>query len=127
MFKTMTGVLKNTPFPPKENIEKISSFIMIRWLSGNQNTVIPANIINVNYNLPIYNQYRFLDDYFKLTGLKNKKLFIKYNKKQEKISETQKNIQRYYNINQETAKQYYNLMSKEEHKRFNNMYKEGKI
>ncbi len=126
MFKTMSAILSHKT-PSKEEIQKISSFIMIRWLSGNVNTVIPANIINCNYNLPVYNQFRFLDDYCNLTGIKNKKLFIKYNKSQEKVTKTQENIARYYNINLNTAKQYFNLMSEEEQESFKNLYKEGKI
>ena len=125
MFKTMGTVFKNQ-YPQKEDIKKISSFVFIRWLSNNKLTVIPANIINYNYNIPIENQYKFLKDYYKLTGINKKVSFIKYNKN-EKENEIIQNIAKFYSVNYYTAKSYYNLMDKKEHKRFKDMYKEGRI
>jgi len=125
MFKTMQTLLSNKN-PSKEEIEKISPFILLRWLSNNPLTVIPANYININYHLPMYNQYRFLDDYFTLTGVKSKVRFIKYNKP-NKDERSVENIEKYYNINHETALKYYDLMSDEERQRFKDLYKEGKV
>ena len=122
----MTTVLTNQT-PSKEEIEKISSWVMIRWLSNNQKTCIPANIINLNDKIPIWNQYKFLDDYFKLIGLQNKRLFIKYPKNEEKKNLITENIQKYYQVNQTTAEQYYRLMDKKERERFRDLYKEGKV
>jgi ABC-type dipeptide/oligopeptide/nickel transport system ATPase component len=123
----MYSVIKNVKLS-KEEIEKIPSYLMIRWLSGNGKTTIPANFININYNIPIYNQYIFLDDYFKLTNLKN--TYIQYYK-DTKFQITKQNtidsIAKYYNVNYTIAENYYNLMDKKEHKKFENMYKEGKI
>jgi hypothetical protein len=126
MFDTLKTLLNNRT-PSEEEINKINSFVMIKWLSGNRSTVIPANFININYNIPLYNQYKFLDDYFILTGVKKKINFIKFPKNISKESEIIENIQRYYNVNPETAKKYYELMSKEDKKRFNDIYTEGKI
>ena len=128
MFKTMTTLL-NKKTPEKSDIEKISSFVMVKWLSNNKTTVIPANIINLNYQLPIYNQYRFLDDYFELTGIKQKISSIRYNKEKKEILEETVlgNIKKYYQVNQQIAKKYYQLMDDTEKKKFSEMYKEGKI
>jgi hypothetical protein len=125
MFNTLKTLLNNQQ-PQEEKINKINSFVMIKWLSGNRSTVIPANFININYNIPIYNQYKFLDDYFILTNIKNKINFIKYNKEDQKINEIIENIQRYYNVNLSIAKKYYELMSKEEKAKFKDIYTEGK-
>ena len=133
MFKTMTALLQNK-YPSQEKIKKIPSFIMLRWLSNNPYTVIPANMMNINYNIPIENQFRFLDDYFTLTKIKQKVRFIKYNKKEDKQLEIIENIKKYYNVNNETATNYYSILTKsktpeslKEIQRFQDMYKEGKV
>ncbi len=125
MWNTLYKLFNNKT-ATKEEIEKIPSYIMIRWLSGNKLTVIPANIINLNYNIPIYNQYKFLDDYYTLTGINKKISKIKYNKD---IKETEiiENIAKYYKVNLWTAKKYYNLMPEDERKSFKDLYKEGKV
>lgn len=125
MFKTL-GTLLNRKTPTEEEISKISSYVMINWLSNNKDTVIPANYININYNIPITNQYKFLDDYFELTGIKNKISYIKYNKTNKlQNEEIINNIERYYNVNKSDAIKYYNLMDKKERVAMKNMYKEG--
>jgi len=120
--------------PTKEEIQKINSYTMVRWLSGNKYTVIPANLININYNIPIENQYQFFDDVFDLMKIKKNIKFIKYNSdsnsnasKETKKSKIIQNISMYYKINLKEAEKYYSLMSSKEHKRFKDMYKEGKI
>ncbi len=125
MFKTL-GTLLNRKTSTEEEISKISSYVMINWLSNNKDTVIPANYININYNIPITNQYKFLDDYFELTGIKNKISYIKYNKTNKlQNEEIINNIERYYNVNKSDAIKYYNLMDKKERVAMKNMYKEG--
>jgi hypothetical protein len=120
VFKTLNSLLTYKT-PSKEEIEKINSFVMIRWLSNNQLTVVPSNF--VNFDIPVYNQYLFLDTYFKLSGIKNKVKFIPYNKsKKEEIVE---NIARWYNVNYNTAQQYYDLMDTNQRKKFKNIFKEG--
>jgi hypothetical protein len=126
MFKTMTTLL-NTQKPSKEEIEKIPSYIMLRWLSNNQHTVIPANMMNINHHLPIYNQYIFLDDYFNLSKIKNKIKYIKYNKTQENENKIVNNIMNYYNINQQLAEKYFKMLPEKERKHFEEMYNEGRV
>ena len=125
----MSTLLTNSN-PTKSQIEKISPFIMYEWLSNNQTTVIPGNMMNINYKMPIYNQYRFLDDYFTLTGIKRKIKYIPFVKKQKQDPDYIKNIeglQKYYNINYQDAQKYYELLSKDEIKRINEIYNEGQI
>ena len=124
MFKTMGKLLQNA-YPEKEDINKIQSFVLVKWLSNNRYTVIPANQININYDMPIQNQYRFLDDYFKLTGIKNKIRFIRYNKNTSTENKIINNISLYYNINKSSAEKYYSLMDDAQKKRFKNLYSEG--
>ena len=126
----MYNLLKPVKSPSEEEISKIPSYLMIKWLSNNPITVIPANLININYNIPIFNQYQFLDDYFTLTKIKNKRLFIRSSKQTQATQATQaiiENIKTYYNVNDEIAREYYTLMSKEKIKEFKNMYTEGKV
>jgi hypothetical protein len=128
MFKTLKTLLSNpNDIPEDDEINKISSYVMLHWLEGNQFTVIPANIINLNYNIPVKNQYRFLKDYFILTGINKKVRYIKYNKQTKDDSELLDNICRYYNINTYNAKKYLQLMTKEDKKKFKDLYKEGKV
>jgi intein-encoded DNA endonuclease-like protein len=128
MWNTMKTLLNNKQ-PKEDEINEINSYVLIRWLSGNKNTVLPANIINLNPP-PIQNQYRFLDDYFQLAKIKNNVKYIHYIK-DDKLSKTfldgVENVQKFYNVNFETAKEYWALMDKKEQKRFKEMYKEGKI
>lgn len=57
MFNTMFSALDKNKTPTNEEIEKISSFIFCKWLSGSPSTIFKANDINLYYDIPIINQY----------------------------------------------------------------------
>jgi len=108
----------------EEESKELNSFLMLRYFSGNINTSIPANLMNM-YQVPVVNQYKFLNSYFNLAKIKPK--FIKFYKINEPTEEVIENIARYYKINKEIAKEYYQLMPEPDRNRFINLYKEGKV
>jgi hypothetical protein len=126
-YQTQASILK--PFmPKKEEIEKINTFFFCRWLSNNRFTVPIAGILNKYYNIPIYVQYIFANDYVELVQMRNKVKFIGIQKEYRSVNEDiLKNIKRYYKINDEEAQEYCKLMNEKEKNRFLNMYNEGMI
>jgi hypothetical protein len=127
MFNTLKTLFINKT-PSEQDIQKINSFVMLRWLSNDKQTSYPANILNIYSDIPIDIQYKFLKKYFKITGVKNK--FIKYPKDEKLPEELEKlylNIQKYYNVNRDIAKKYFELMDDEQRDRLYNMYNEGLV
>ena len=125
MFKTLNSLTKPSKFPNEDKIQKINSFVMVKWLSNNPKTVIAANAINLNDKIPIQNQFRFLDDYFTLNGTKKQKPYVPWTKKQNVPDVLQKlldNIQRFYKVNPDTAREYFELMDNDQRDRLYNMY-----
>jgi len=112
-WQTMTSLLNNKE-PTKEEKEKINSFLLLRWLSNDPNTVQMANYVNRFYNMPPLMQYQFCDDYLELSGIKNRVKFIYYQK--EKIDKDYQtyidSIQKKYNLNTQQAENYYKILPK---------------
>jgi hypothetical protein len=124
LFSTL-GTLFNNQEPTEEEISKIPSFIMVKWLSGNKNTVLEANTININYNIPIGLQYRYLKSKYP-----KRRTYIPYPKKQKLPPEYSKllsNIQKYYEVNESTAEEYFQLMDNEQKDYLFSIYDEGKV
>jgi hypothetical protein len=130
IFQEFKKLLKDD-YPSEEIIEKLPMFVMLRWLSNHPSTVVPANITNVMYQGMGKDvnklTYRFLDDYFKLTGIKSRLRSIDYNKSEFKENDVIKNISKYYKVNYQTAEGYYKLMPEQEKEKFKNIYKEGRV
>ena len=125
MFKTLKTLTSNSHNPKKEDIEKINSFVMVKWLSNNPNTVMAANAINLNDKIPIQNQFRFLDDFYTLNGVKNRRLYIPWGKKENIPKQLEKlidNIQTFYKVNRDTAFEYFKLMDNTQKDRLYEMY-----
>ena len=126
-YQAMTSILKPNVNPSKEDIKRINSYFFCTWLSNNKFTLKIAEVLNLYYKIPVYAQFRFADDYAKLTGMANRIKFIGFNKKQSipEIEKTLDNIQRYYKVNRSVAEEYFNLMPDEEKTKFYKMYNEG--
>lgn len=120
MFKTMTGCLDPKKSPSNEELEKISSFVFCRWLSGNIYTILAANQINCYYDIPIENQYNIIKSVFA-----GKIKYIQYPKniKDEENKKTLEYLCDYFKINNYEALEYLDLISKEELNQIIEMYK----
>ncbi len=125
-FKTMTALLNNQT-PTTEDKKSVNSFFLCRWLSNDVNTLQMANIININYNIPVLNQYKFCEDWIDLVQLKKLVKFIKFSKDKpnKEFQNLLGNIQRKYNINEQTALSYYDMMNNDQRNIIKNMYNEG--
>lgn len=110
MFKTITSSLDLKKNPTLEEIQKISSFVFCRWLSGSPHTISAANAINVYTDIPIENQYKMIKSAFA-----GKIKYIPYPKNiSEETIKKIKYISEYFNINEDKAKEYLELMSPDE-------------
>lgn len=111
MFNTMKKVLNkpNHKLPAKEEIDKISSYIFCRWLSGSPYVVQAANVIN-QYDIPMENQFLMINSAF---GGKIKYIPYPKNSKKED-SKIQEIIAKHFKINLDLANEYIELMDKEE-------------
>lgn len=110
MFKTMVGVVNPKYKPKKEDILKIPSFVFCRWLSGNRATIATANEININYNIPIENQYYMVRHLFM-----GKVGFIPYPKQvQNEDTEVIEHLVDYFKISHEKAREYVKIIDKNE-------------
>ena len=120
MFKILTGVLDVRTNPSDEDIEKITSFIFCRWLSGNASTVLAGNQINYYNKIPMVNQYRMIKTVFA-----GKIKYIPYpkNLKPEGIKQLYC-LAEYFKINIDKAEEYTNIISKSELKMIDELYKD---
>lgn len=101
MFKIMTGVLKGYN-PSESELKEISPFIWSKWLSGNPNTIMAANLFNRYKDIPMNAQYEFVQRTYS-----GKVKYISYpkNKTDEKSVEIE-SLMKYYNIRREVALEY---------------------
>lgn len=123
MFKTLTGVLDPKKNPTAEEIQKIPSYIFCRWLSGNPNTILAANQINIFSDIPIENQYQMIKNVFA-----GKIKFIPYpkNTSEDKMKKVEF-IADHFKISEEKAHEYLDLIDPGELNSIVNMYTEYEL
>lgn len=106
MFKVFNKIIKEKTPLTEEEYQKISPFILNRYLSGNRIGLVLADIFNTYPNIPMKNRVDLIREVVKNEKIK----YIKYpkiNKEKDKYIE---NISLYYNVNYELAKEYYEVM-----------------
>lgn len=110
-FKVITSCLNKKTQIPEEEIEKIPSYIFLRWLSGSPYTILAANSINMYNKIPMLNQFYMIRNAF---GDKIK--FIKYPKTSNEKGDSYELecLMKYFNISLEKAKEYYELIDEKE-------------
>ena len=119
----MTGVLDKKKNPTSEEIQKIPSYIFLKWLAGSPLTILAGNQINFYDKIPIENQYRMIKNVFA-----GKIKYIPYPKKAQ--LNTQKKIGylcEHFKISTEKAQEYLEFISKEELKEIVDMYSEAEM
>lgn len=120
MFKTLTGAIDPKKKPTDDEIEKIPSYIFCKWLSGNPNSIMAANAINMYDAIPIQNQYWMVKNAFA-----GKIKFIPYpkNVSQDQLKKVEF-IAKHFKISEEKAAEYIDLMDINELNDIINMYTE---
>lgn len=110
-FKVMTSCLNKKIKISEEEIEKIPSYVFLRWLSGSPYTVLAANFINMYNKIPVTNQFYMIRHAF---GDKIK--FIKYPKGSNEKGDSYELecLMKYFNISLEKAKEYRELIDEKE-------------
>lgn len=123
MFKTITSSLDLKKNPTLEEIQKISSFVFCRWLSGSPHTISAANAINVYTDIPIENQYKMIKSAFA-----GKIKYIPYPKSitEDKLKKI-KYIAEHFNINEDKANEYLEYMSVDEINKIITMYSDYEL
>jgi len=115
IFKTVL----NGPEPDKAHIDKMSSYLFLRWLSGNQNVIHAANLLNRYYNVPEYLQYKMFRN-----NLHKKLKFIPYPKGNDKRTfKSIEVIQKHYKVNKDIAIEMHDLISETELNYLIDLYK----
>lgn len=117
MFDTMFKVFEKGE-PKHEDIEKISSFVFCQWLGNNPKTIFAANTLNRYYNMPILNQYFYINSEFK-----GQKVYIKFPKKTKDSSADLDLLCKHFKLNVERAKEYLEVIDKNELEELRLLYK----
>lgn len=117
MFTVFKKILNKSNITD-DDLSKINDFIFCRWLSGNPNSLLVANVINYYHKLPLKIKVKFVEE---LIG--NKIKYIPY-PKGEKSKNSLENISRYFNISEEKANLYLEFLSKEDLKYLEDLYKQ---
>ena len=106
VFKKILAKQKVT----EEDLDKISEFVMMNWLSGDNVGVSIAQVFNVyGPYIPIDAKVKFIQGVMPY----NKK-YIKYPKKPKNQDEHIEIISKYYNVNLNQAKELLSLMDDEQ-------------
>jgi hypothetical protein len=108
MFTVFDKILKKQNITD-EDIEKISSFVMNQWLSGDRVGVQFANIFNQYDNIPIRQRIQVLQGLMPV-GIK----YIKYPKKNKEKDRYLDLLMKHFNVRMDTAKLYYDILTVDE-------------
>lgn len=120
MFQTMSTVVNKNFWPTDDEIKKINSFMLVRYISNDPFGCQIGSAIDHFHTMPMNAQYRFVR-----YSLSNKISYIKFPKK-EKIDNKEEIeiLMKHYKINERTAVEYSNLMTPEAMKVIMNKYLE---
>lgn len=107
MFKTMATIVNKNYFPSYDEIEKINSFMMIRYISNDPNGVQMALYLDYFHKtIPLQAQYRFLR-----YSLSNKISYIKFPAKEKADDQEELDIIcKHYKANQILGMRYIKLL-----------------
>lgn len=100
------------------DIEKINPYVLCRWLSGDPRSIMIANALNANADIPVERQYEFAK-YL----LAHKIKYLRYYSNTKLEGEDLENIAKYYNISLEKAQEYASLISSDEIAYINSLYR----
>ena len=117
-YNIMKSAVDKKIKPSVDEIKKINSFFLIRYISNDPASIYIANVLNCNYRIPVEAQYKFI-----LNSTLDKVAFINYPKKDKIISDKKlKIIAKHYKVNNLVAREYIKIMGKERAEEIINMY-----
>lgn len=119
MWKTIFRVLDKNNLPTDAEINKISPFLFCKWLGNNPNTVLASNQLNLNYHIPMLNQYKMINAAFG-----GKKLYISYPKNTKDNTADNEILAKHFKINTDKAQEYREFLAEEEINSIIKMYNE---
>lgn len=118
-YNVMKSAVDRKIEPTLEEIKKINSFFLIRYISNDPASIYIANALNCNYKIPIEAQYKFI-----LNSTLDKVAFINYPKKDSLLKEKNiKIITKHFNISESVAKDYIKILGPEKVDKIIKMYK----
>jgi hypothetical protein len=108
-YDIMKSSVNKTFVPTQDEIRKVNSFFLIRYVSNDPNTIYVANALNCYPNIPIEAQYNFIRN-----STLDKVSFINYPKKEQLIKNTDlKILMRHFKVNETVAKEYAEILGQE--------------
>jgi len=108
-YNIMKSAVDGKINPSIEEINKINSFFLVRYVSNDPASIYIANALNCNSNIPISAQYLFI----KYSTL-DRVAFISYPKKEDKIpNKVLKIICNHFKVNEQIAQEYIKIMGEE--------------
>ena len=108
-YNIMKSAVDKKIVPSTEEIKKINSFFLVRYISNDPASIYIANALNCNFKIPIEAQYNFV-----LNSTLDKVAFINYPKKERIISDKEmKIVMRHYKVNEVVAKDYVKILGLE--------------
>jgi hypothetical protein len=118
-YNIMKSAVDGKIKPSVEEINKINSFFLVRYVSNDPASIYIANALNCNSNIPIYAQYKFI-----LHSTLDRVAFISYPKKEDKFpNKTIKIICNHFKVNELVAKEYIKILGEEKTQEILNEYK----
>lgn len=119
MWNTVFTVMDKKKRPSDEEIQKIPSFMFMKWLGGNSSTIFAANQINFYYHIPIVNQYDMIKQSFA-----GNNLYIKMPKSKENTQAVDEILARHFKINIDKVQEYKDIIGDKEASKIIDMYSE---
>jgi len=119
MFQVFDKILKKQNVSD-EDLEKISTFVMNQYLSGDRVAVQLANIFNQYDNIPVRQRIQVVQGLLPV-GIK----YIKYPKKNKEKDKYLDLLMKHFNIRSDVAKLYYEILSVDDLVGLEEQYKKG--
>lgn len=110
MFKTLVSSLDPKAKASPEEIAKIPSYVLCRWLGGNAATIFAGNTFNLYHDIPIECQYQMIKSAFA-----GRVRYIPYPKAtNEELPRDAALVAEHFNISDEKALEYLSFISEKE-------------
>lgn len=108
MFNVFKKILKNQELT-QEDLDKISPFVMCRWLQGNPGSLQIAQFLNMYYKIPIDVQVKVIQSI-----LGGKVRYIQYIKGSKTDDSDLDVISRFFNISRDKALMYSEFITEQD-------------
>ena len=122
-YQLMTSIVDKKIKPTDEQIDTMSSFVTVQYLSNDPMGCIVGNTMNIYSKVPMVAQYRF----FRYAMPKNVK-YIQFLKKPiASDSENLLNVCRFYDVNETMGKEYLEILKESDLAEIKDYYAHGRV